>query len=159
MRHHYSHTPGRPILFGLFLCSRLAAVPSCSNRGLECKCLVIFPVDSIRRRNAITGPIFGKTVCPHAARWLALQCFIRGVFVWPTPQEDEGMGGNRNLITPSKTTSQDRVHRGTEVRPGGPILRSFSWRNGSFAILLALSILFLGYTLVSSVRPDGKATC
>jgi hypothetical protein len=29
------------------------------------------------------------------------------------------------------------------------------WRNGSFAILLALSILFLGYTLVSSVRPDG----
>ena len=40
------------------------------------------------------------------------------------------------------------------------------WRNGSFAILLALSTLFLGYTLVSSVRPDGvaptssgKATC
>jgi hypothetical protein len=29
------------------------------------------------------------------------------------------------------------------------------WRNGSFAILLALSVLFLGYTLASSVRPDG----
>jgi hypothetical protein len=30
------------------------------------------------------------------------------------------------------------------------------WRNGSFATLLALSVLFLGYTLVSSnkILPD-----
>jgi hypothetical protein len=29
------------------------------------------------------------------------------------------------------------------------------WRNGSFAILLALSVLFLGYTLVSSNKNPG----
>jgi hypothetical protein len=33
------------------------------------------------------------------------------------------------------------------------------WRNGSFAILLALSVLFLGYTLVSSHKnPGGEGT-
>jgi hypothetical protein len=33
------------------------------------------------------------------------------------------------------------------------------WRNGSFAILIGLSVLFLGYTLVSSHKnPGGEGT-
>src|ERR1700681_2941150 len=54
--------------------------------------LCFYAVDS-------TEPIFGKTVCPHAARWLALQCFVRGLFVRPSRSTagGRGMGDNTEM--------------------------------------------------------------
>src|ERR1700676_5536360 len=47
---------------------------------------------------AVTGPIFGKTVCPHAARWLALQCFIRGLFVRRSRSTASSLGSKEPRI-------------------------------------------------------------
>src|ERR1700693_5749154 len=40
-------------------------------------------------------------MCPHAARWLALQCFIRGLFVRPSRSTagGRGMGDNTEMGT------------------------------------------------------------
>src|SRR6202040_2902017 len=55
-----------------------------------------FGIDSAAR---ISRKIF--TVCPHAARWLALQCFIRGLFVRPSRSTagGRGMGDNTEMGT------------------------------------------------------------
>src|ERR1035437_7916070 len=51
----------------------------------------------IYRRVAVRY-VFIKTVCPHAARWLALQCFIRGLFVRPSRSTASSLGSKEPRI-------------------------------------------------------------